>query len=80
LSGVCSGYATSIANLETQIQILQDQRDPLIEKVNTLKINRSDFQLQKYSYDESEVRLNAQLQKTEEIISFLNDPENDEWL
>lgn len=77
---VCAGYATSITNLQAQIEILQDQRDPLIEKVNTLKNARSDFQLQKYSYDESEVRLNAQLQRTEEIISFLNDPENDEWL
>jgi hypothetical protein len=77
---ICSGYATSIANLQAQIEILRDQRDPLIEKVNTLKNNRSDFQLQKYSYDESEVRLNAQLQRTEEIISFLNDPENNEWL
>lgn len=80
LNGVCVGYATSIAYLETQIEILQDQRDPLIVKVNALKNGRSDFQLQKYAYDQSEIKLNAQLQRTEEIISFLTDPENDEWL
>lgn len=79
-SGICLGYATSISNLNAQIVSLQALRDPLIEKVNILKESRSAFELQVYAYTQSENKLNEQVQKTQEIISFLEDPANEEWL
>jgi hypothetical protein len=78
--GDCAGFASSITSLNTQITSLKALRDPLIIKVNTLKEGRINFQLQKYAYDQSKVKLNQQLQKTEAIISFLQDPANAEWL
>jgi hypothetical protein len=77
---ICAGYATSITNINAEIDALKALRDPLIIKVNTLKEGRISFQLQKYAYDQSKVKLNEQLQKTEAIITFLQDPANDEWL
>jgi hypothetical protein len=76
----CAGYATSISNLNTQITNLKALRDPLIGKVNTLKEGRISSQLQKYAYDQSKIKLNQQIQKTQTIINFLQDPANDEWL
>lgn len=79
-AGVCSGYATSITNLNNQITNLKALRDPLIEKVNILKNGRADFELQQYAYTQSKSKLNGQIQKTESIINFLQDPANSEWL
>lgn len=79
-SGTCTGYATSITNLNTQITNLKALRDPLIVKVNELKAGRIDFQLQQYAYTQSKTKLNQQIQRTQSIISFLQDPANDEWL
>jgi hypothetical protein len=78
--GDCAGFASSITSLNSQIVSLKALRDPLIVKVNTLKEGRISFQLQKYAYDQSKVKLNQQLQKTEAIITFFQDPANDEWL
>lgn len=78
--GNCAGYATSISNLNTQITNLKALRDPLIVKVNELKAGRIDFQLQQYAYTQSKTKLNQQIQRTQSIISFLQDPANDEWL
>lgn len=79
-SGECTGYATSIANLNSQISDLQDERNNLIDKVNTLKISRADFELQQYAYEQSKNRLNQKIQKTQNILTFLRDPNNAQWL
>jgi len=76
----CAGFASSITNLNTQITNIKALRDPLIVTVNQLKASRIDFQLQKYAYTQSKVKLNQQIQRTQSIISFLQDPANDEWL
>lgn len=76
----CTGYVTSIANLNAQITSLKALRDPLIVKVNTLKSGRADYQLQQYAYTQSTSKLNQQLQKTQDILNFFQDPENAEWL
>lgn len=77
---ICSGYATSISNLNTQIAEKQAERNDLFPVVNELKRNRGEFQLQKYAYDETTNKLNAQIQATENVISFLTNPDYDEWL
>jgi|LakMenE01Jun11ns_1017448.scaffolds.fasta_scaffold9957964_7 hypothetical protein len=79
-SGECAGYATSITNITNQIQILQTERNDLIDKVNTLKASRSEFELQQYAYTQSKNKLNQRIQSTQQILEFLQDPANDEWL
>lgn len=79
-SQLCIGYATSITNITAQIVGLQTERDYLIDKVNTLKISRADFELQKYAYTQSKNRLNQKIQRTQDILTFLQDPDNAQWL
>lgn len=79
-SQICTGYANSITNAQNQISTLQSERNNLISKVNILKNGRSTFQLQQYTYIRSKERLNEQIQQTQSIISFLEDPANEEWL
>ena len=79
-SGECTGYATSITNLNSQITSLRTERNDLIDKVNTLKISRADFELQQYAYEQSKNRLNQKIQRTQNILTFLQDPDNAQWL
>jgi len=76
----CTGYATSITNLSTQITSLQTQRDDLIVKVNYLKKERSRFQIRKYGFDRQKEELNAEIATSNAILSFFQDPANEEWL
>ena len=78
--GICAGYATSIENLESQITSLQNQRNPLIEKVNFLKAGRSQYELQNYGLEQSKVQVNSAIGISSSIIGFLEDPANAEWL
>jgi prefoldin subunit 5 len=76
----CTGYATSESNLNAQISALQSERNALAQKVNVLKNNRSEFEVRRYGFNASKEALNVQIQSTNSIISFLQDPANDEWL
>jgi len=76
----CAGYATSETNLNSQIAALQAERNALAQKVNILKDNRSEFEVRRYGFNASKEELNAEIQSTNSIISFLQDPANDEWL
>lgn len=76
----CTGYATSITNLTNQITPLQTQRDDLIVKVNYLKKERSRFQIRKYGFDRQKEELNAEIATSNAILSFFQDPANEEWL
>lgn len=76
----CSGYATSITNLTTQVTSLQTQRNDLIVKVNYLKKERSRFQIRKYGFDRQKEELNAEIATSNAILSFFQDPANEEWL
>lgn len=78
-SELCTGYATSITNLNAQISDLQDERDDLIVKVNDFKIKRIDFELQNYAYTASKQKLNTQIGIASAAIEFLNDPANEQW-
>jgi len=79
-SGECVDYVTSINNLQSQVTSLEALRDPLIEKVNILKKSRIEFELQKYAYNQSTNKLNQQVQEITNIVNFLEDPANDEFL
>jgi hypothetical protein len=79
-AGVCAGYATSITNLNSQIANLQNERNPLIEKVNFLKAGRSQYELQNYGLEQSKVQVNAAIGISSAIVGFLQDPANAEWL
>jgi cell division protein FtsB len=78
--GGCAVYASQIENLETQIVGLQSSRNSLIEKVNFLKSGRSTYELQNYAYNQSIVQTNQSISNSNTIISFLEDPQNAEWL
>jgi len=79
-NGICAGYATSITNLESQITTLQNERNPLIEKVNFLKAGRSQYELQNYGLEQSKVQVNSAISVSNSIVGFLQDPANAEWL
>jgi cell division protein FtsB len=79
-SGLCAGYASSIANLNSQIGPLQTERNDLITKVNFLKSGRSQYQLQNYAHEQTKAQLNASIGVSSSIISFLQNPVNDKWL
>jgi len=76
----CTGYATSITNLTSQITTLQSTRNDLIAKVNYLKKERIRFEIRKYGFERQKEELNAELSVSNTIISFLQDPANEEWL
>lgn len=78
--GSCVGYATSITNLNNQIVGIQSTRDDLINKVNFLKLGRSQYELQNYAYNQSKEQINTSIGISSSIISFLEDPNNKEWL
>lgn len=77
---LCPGYASSITTLNSQIVTLQSERDDLLEKVNFLKNGRIDSELQNYGYNQSKVKLNGSIAGSNSILSFLQDPANEEWL
>jgi hypothetical protein len=79
-SELCTGYATSISNLNSSISTLQAERNGLMTKVNYLKGQRISFELQKYAYDQSIQKINEQITISNLIIDFLKDPANDEFL
>ena len=76
----CTGYATSITNLTSQITPLQTERNDLMIKVNYLKKERSRFEIRKYGFDRQKEELNAEIATSNTIINFFQDPANDEWL
>lgn len=76
----CAGYATSITNLSNQITPLQSERNDLITKVNYLKAERIRFQIRQYGFNRQKEELNAEISTSNTIISFLQDPANEEWL
>jgi len=78
--GSCAGYATSITNLNNQIVGIQSTRNDLIDKVNFLKIGRSQYELQNYAYNQSKSQINTSIGISSSIINFLEDSNNAEWL
>jgi hypothetical protein len=76
----CTGYATSITNLTSQITPLQTERNNLMIKVNYLKKERLRFEVRKYGFERQKEELNAEIATSNTIISFFQDPANDEWL
>jgi len=48
VDGDCAGYATSIANLNSQITTLRNQLPPLISDTNVLKEERKQSEIQRY--------------------------------
>lgn len=77
---LCPGYASSISTLESQVLTLQIERNDLIAKVNFLKKAKINAELQNYAYEESKSRLNESIGVSNSILSFLQDPVNEEWL
>lgn len=76
----CTGYATSITNLSNQITTLQTERNGLITKSNYLKSKRSTYEIREFAFSNQKTELNAQISSNNDIITFLQDPANEEWL
>ena len=76
----CTGYATSITNLSNQVTELQSERNALITKVNYLKKERIRYSIREYGFNRQKEELNAEIGISSSIISFLQDPANEEWL
>lgn len=77
---ICAGFAATITNLQDQIAPLQTERNDLIYRVNFLKNGRSQYQLQNYAFERSKTQINASIGVSSSILSFLEDPTNQEWL
>jgi hypothetical protein len=73
----CVGYANSIATLNATITTKQTQRDDLIQKVNTLKGKRFQFELQKWGYDQTLDKLDNEITQSEDILDFLSTTDED---
>lgn len=78
--GECTAQHNQIVSIQTTINEKIGIRSDLLNKANILKEQRSSFELQKYAYNESINKLNAQIGICSSIIEFLQDPANDEWL
>lgn len=78
--GSCVAAAASITYFENQIPPLITERDNLIIKVNFLKDARLQYELQNYAYNQSKSQINTSIGISNSIISFLEDPDNEEWL
>jgi hypothetical protein len=78
--GSCVAAAASITTLSNQIGPLVTERDDLIVKVNFLKDARLQYELQNYAYNQSKSQINTSIGISSSIISFLEDPNNEEWL
>lgn len=78
--GSCVAAAASITYFENQIPPLITERDNLIIKVNFLKNGRLQYELQDYAYNQSKSQINTSIGISSSIISFLEDPNNEEWL
>ena len=78
--GSCASAASSITFYQALIPPLEEERDELITKVNTLKNGRINHELQNYAYNRSKTQINNSIQSSDGIISFLQDPANEKWL
>lgn len=78
--GSCVAAAASITYFESQIPPIQSERNDLISKVNFLKKERMNSQLQDYAYSQAEKEIQSQNQDLQVAIDFLKDTENEEWL
>lgn len=76
----CTGYATSITNLSNQITPLQNERNGLITKSNYLKAKRATYEIREYAFSTQKTELNSQIAANNDVITFLQDPANEEWL
>lgn len=78
-AATCAGYATSISTLEASLSTYRSARNSVILQVNALKEARSNFELQKFGYDQAESQLNAQITAKSNIITALENQENQQW-
>lgn len=78
--GSCVAAAASITYFQNQISPLLAERDDLMIKVNFLKNARVDYELQNYAYNKSTAQINTSIGISSSIITFLEDPNNAEWL
>ena len=78
--GSCVAAAASITYFENQIPPIAAQRDDLMLKVNFLKNERVQYELQNYAYNQSRSQINSSIGISSSVIDFLKDPNNAEWL
>ena len=76
----CSGYPPQIAALEAQIAPLQAERNSLLSKVNYIKSERAKYEIREYGYNAQMETLNNEITSSTNLINFLQDPSNEEWL
>jgi hypothetical protein len=76
----CTGYATSITNLSSQVSTLQSERNALIVKLNYMKSERSRYEIRQYGFESQKAALDAEIASSASLISFLQNPANEQWL
>jgi hypothetical protein len=74
---ICSGYASSVTTLKTEIAALQEQRNEYIATVNILKSKRARFTLQDWGYRKGRSKLQDEIDESDTIINFLETSEED---
>lgn len=76
----CDSYPIQISALESQITPLRNERNSLINKVNYLKSERGKYKIRDYGFNVQLETLNSEINSSQSLINFLENPSNEEWL
>ena len=79
-SGTCVNYSNQITEKQNQIITLQAQVDRLSFSVNSLKTERVDYQIRRWSDKHTIRNLREENERINASISVLNDPEYDLYI
>jgi hypothetical protein len=79
-SGTCSNFATQITEKQNQIVAIQAQVDKLSFSTNSLKTERVDYQIRRWSDKHTIRNLKEENERIKGSISILNDPEYDSFI
>jgi hypothetical protein len=77
--GICVGYANSITTLSNSLTTYRAERNAVISQINVIKEERTRYQIQKYGYEKSLMRVNEEINKKNTLINALNDPQNQQY-
>jgi hypothetical protein len=76
-NSTCTACKTAIINLESEITTLRSQVSTIITTANSLKSERTEAEVRRYSLRKSIERMQADSTRMSSIITILTDPSND---
>jgi archaellum component FlaC len=76
-NSTCTACKNSISTLEAEIGTLRSEISSLINTVNTLKEERTEYVVRRYSLEKGVERMQADNTRINGVLSILTDPTND---